>query len=116
MAVSHTCILSRSDLYLLCTHGVTIVDMLAHSPPLAITINYWDGERETTKEDEEGILLALRHSDHLHYIALYLLIPLPLGRSSQLWMSNSQSWNASVSGLGPKAIPPPSHGHEASTT
>ena len=49
--------------------------MLAHSPPLPLTINYWD--HEMTREDEEGILLALRHSDCVHYIGLYYL-PTPV--------------------------------------
>ncbi|KAI0247551.1 hypothetical protein BJV78DRAFT_909918 [Lactifluus subvellereus] len=62
---------SHLDLHLLCTHGVPIADMLAHSPPLPLTINY----RETTEEDEKDILLALRHSDRVHYIRLNLSTP-----------------------------------------
>jgi hypothetical protein len=58
------------DLHLLCTHGVPIADMLAHSPQLPLTIHYDDWDRETTEEDEEGILLALRHTDRVHYITL----------------------------------------------
>ena len=69
---------SRLDLHLLCTYGVPIVDMLAHSPSLPLAINYWVRGRETTEEDEEGILLALRHSDRAHYIAL--LLPTPVLR------------------------------------
>ena len=64
----------RLDLHLLCTHGVPIVDMLVHSPPLPLTINYRD-ECEMTKEDEEGILLALGHTDRVHYIDLVLPTP-----------------------------------------
>ena len=63
------------DLHLLCTNGVPIANMLAHSPPLPLTIRYHEGGRETTEEDDEGILLALRHSDRLHYISLYLPSP-----------------------------------------
>ena len=44
--------------------------MLAHSPPLPLTICYDDEDREITEEDEEGILLALRHTDRVHYISL----------------------------------------------
>ena len=63
-------------LHLLCTNGVPVVDMLAHSPPLPLIIHYYDHERlETTKEDEEGILLALRHADRLHCISLGLSSP-----------------------------------------
>jgi hypothetical protein len=49
--------------------------MLAHSPPLPLTIFYDEDVHETTEEDEEGILLALRHSDRVHYICLYLPAP-----------------------------------------
>jgi hypothetical protein len=66
---------SRLDLHLLCTHGVPIVDMLARSPPLPLTVYYADGKCRTAKKDEEGILLALRHSDRVHYIALRLPTP-----------------------------------------
>ena len=65
----------RLDLHLLCTHGVPIADMLAHSPPLPLTIYYDEDVHETTEEDEEGILLALGHSDRVHYICLYLPAP-----------------------------------------
>ncbi|KAI0255458.1 hypothetical protein BJV78DRAFT_674476 [Lactifluus subvellereus] len=63
---------SRLDLHLLCTYGVPIANMLAHSPLLPLTIYYWG---VMTEEDEEGILLALRHSDRVHYISLYLPTP-----------------------------------------
>ena len=59
---------SRLDLHLLCTHGVPIADMLAHSPPLPLAIYHCGFGHETTEEDEEGILLALRLSDRVHYI------------------------------------------------
>ncbi|KAI0245584.1 hypothetical protein BJV78DRAFT_335253 [Lactifluus subvellereus] len=62
---------SQLDLHLLCTYGVPIANMLAHLPPLPLTIFYLEPDREMTEEDEEGILLALRHSDCVHYIALY---------------------------------------------
>ena len=63
---------SQLDLHLLCTYAVPIANMLAHSPPLPLTILYHEGGRETTEEDDEGILLTLRHSDRLHYIYLNL--------------------------------------------
>ncbi|KAI0247543.1 hypothetical protein BJV78DRAFT_909302 [Lactifluus subvellereus] len=65
---------SRLDLHLLCTNGVPIADMLAHSPPLPLSIYYSD-LYPVTLEDKEGILLALRHSDRVHYITLDLLSP-----------------------------------------
>jgi hypothetical protein len=94
---------SQLRLHLLCTYGVSVAKMLAHSPPLPLTI-YYDGEnRETTEEDEEDILLALRHSDRVHYISL-ICHPRKCGRSSQLWTSDSQSSNAYISFLRPEAM------------
>ncbi|KAI0255453.1 hypothetical protein BJV78DRAFT_674038 [Lactifluus subvellereus] len=49
-----------------------IANMLAHSPPLPLTIDYVG---ETSEEDEEGIFLALRHTDRVHYISLTLPSP-----------------------------------------
>jgi hypothetical protein len=66
---------SRLDLHLLCAPGVPIANMLAHSPPLPLIIYYREDVRETAEEDEEGFLLALRHSDRVHYITLYLPAP-----------------------------------------
>ena len=65
---------SRLRLHFLCTHGVPVAKMLAHSPPLPLTI-YYEEYRETTEEDEENILLALRRSDRVHYISLDLPPP-----------------------------------------
>ncbi|KAI0253251.1 hypothetical protein BJV78DRAFT_223346 [Lactifluus subvellereus] len=47
-------------------------NMLAHSPRLPLTINYYNTPREDS-DASEGILLALRHSDRVHYICLDLL-------------------------------------------
>ncbi|KAI0249048.1 hypothetical protein BJV78DRAFT_1156085 [Lactifluus subvellereus] len=63
---------SRLDLQLVCTYGTPVADMLAHSPPLPLTINYENDGRETTVEDEEGILLALQHRDRVRRIRLIL--------------------------------------------
>jgi hypothetical protein len=46
--------------------------MLAHSPLLPLTIFY---DLETTEEDEEDLLLALRRIDRVHYISLDLPSP-----------------------------------------
>jgi hypothetical protein len=46
--------------------------MLAHSPPLPLTIRYYKWDREMTTEDEEGALLALSHRDRVHRIALWM--------------------------------------------
>jgi hypothetical protein len=59
-------------LHLLCTHGVPIAKMLAHFPSLSLAIYYSEDVHKTTEEDEQGILLALRHSDRVHHISLRL--------------------------------------------
>ncbi|KAI0246015.1 hypothetical protein BJV78DRAFT_212806 [Lactifluus subvellereus] len=63
---------SHLDLHLVCTFGTPIVDMLANSPPLPLIINYMGTSRETTTEDEEGILLALQHRDRVRRIGLWI--------------------------------------------
>jgi hypothetical protein len=67
---------SRLDLHLLCTNGVPVADMLAHSPPLPLTIYYHDMfcGKILTAEDESGILLALSHRDRVHRIN-FLMLP-----------------------------------------
>jgi hypothetical protein len=65
---------SQLDLHLLCTDGVPVADMLAHSPPLPLTI-YYQTHHEITAEDESGIFLALSHRDRMHLI--YFWIPNP---------------------------------------
>jgi hypothetical protein len=47
-------------LYLVCTYGTPVADMLASSPPFPIIIDYGDQGRGLTAQDEEGISLALR--------------------------------------------------------
>jgi hypothetical protein len=49
--------------------------MLAHSPPLPLTVFYDDCNREMTAEDEEGILLALSHCDRVRRVALWIPTP-----------------------------------------
>jgi hypothetical protein len=60
---------SQLDLHLYCTNGVPVADMLAHSPPLPLTIFYDTLNREITAEDESGILLALSHPDRVRHIS-----------------------------------------------
>jgi hypothetical protein len=64
---------SRLDLCLFCTNGVPVADMLAHSPPLPLTIHYHN-HPGITAEDESGILLALSHRDRVRHI-LFLRLP-----------------------------------------
>src|SRR6266851_2075029 len=63
---------SHLDLCLVCTRGTPVADMLAHSPPLPLTIDYGDEDREVTAEDEKGILLALQRRRRLRHIHLCL--------------------------------------------
>jgi hypothetical protein len=60
---------SRLDLNLLCTYGVPVADMLAHSPPLPLTMYYEGGDREITADDESGILLALSQRNRVRRIS-----------------------------------------------
>jgi hypothetical protein len=60
------------DLHLSCTHGVPVADMLAHSPPLPLTIDLQETYREMPAEDENSTKLALRERDRVHRIALDL--------------------------------------------
>jgi hypothetical protein len=60
---------SRLDLHLYCTNGVPVADMLAHSPPLPLTIHY-HADLGITAEDKSGILLALSHRDRVRHIHL----------------------------------------------
>ena len=63
---------NRLGLCLVCTYGTPVADMLAHAPPLPLILDYVDGGREVTTEDEEGILLALHRRDRLRRIRLGL--------------------------------------------
>jgi hypothetical protein len=57
---------SYLDLCLVCTYGTPVADMLAHSPPLPLVIDYHD--HDITAEDEEEIILALEQRDRVHRI------------------------------------------------
>ena len=49
--------------------------MLAHSPSVPLTIDYYDNYQDLTAEDEEGITLALQHRDRVRRIRLLKPIP-----------------------------------------
>jgi len=65
---------SHLNLCLICIYGTPVADMLAHSPPLSIVIDYGDEECEVTIQDEEGILLALRNCHQVCHIWLCMPI------------------------------------------
>ncbi|KAI9508966.1 hypothetical protein F5148DRAFT_1283443 [Russula earlei] len=61
---------SRLDLRLVCSYGTPVVDMLSHSPPLPIHVNY-GGPWSFSTMDEEGAFLALQKHDRVRSIDLY---------------------------------------------
>jgi hypothetical protein len=67
---------SYLGLCLVCTtRGTPLADMLAHSPPLPLIIDYINQDHVTTAEDEEGILLALQHHDRVRRVRLRMPVP-----------------------------------------
>jgi hypothetical protein len=50
-----------------CTYGTPVADMLAHSPPLPLVIDYYE-DTDITAEDEEAIILALKQRDRVRRI------------------------------------------------
>ena len=59
---------SYLGLCLVCTHDTPVADMLAHSPPLPLVIDYQD--HDITADDEEAIILALTQRDRVRRIRL----------------------------------------------
>jgi hypothetical protein len=60
---------SHLDVCLHCTYGTPVADILAHSPPLPLIIDYlYKGPGITAKE--EDIFLALQHRDRVRRISL----------------------------------------------
>jgi hypothetical protein len=70
-------------LYLVCTLGTPVADILANSPPLPLVIDYIDGSHHydldgrpngpgITAEDKEGIFLALEQPNRIRYIRVGL--------------------------------------------
>ncbi|KAI0282462.1 hypothetical protein BGY98DRAFT_85581 [Russula aff. rugulosa BPL654] len=57
-------------LSLVCTNGTAVENMLVHSPPLPLTVDY-DSEDGITAEDEEGILLALEQRHRVRHLRLF---------------------------------------------
>ena len=60
----------RLGLHLVCTYGTPVAEMLAHSPPLPLIINYTDFDLHGSVEDEEAILLALQDRDRVGRVGL----------------------------------------------
>jgi len=62
-------------LYLVCSFGTPIADILAHTVHLPLMINCIRVNYDITAKDEEGIMLALRHRDRLRSIRLEMPVP-----------------------------------------
>ena len=60
-------------LSLVCAHGTPVADMLAHSPPLPLVIDY-NGHHRTITEDEEEAILALRQRDRVRLVRLDMAV------------------------------------------
>jgi hypothetical protein len=67
---------SYLGLCLVCKNSTPVADMLAHSPPLPLIIDYVQEhpDSEFTAEDEEGFTLALEHSNRVLRIRLRMPI------------------------------------------
>jgi hypothetical protein len=63
---------SYLGLSLVCKPGISIADMLAHSPPLPLIIGFNHPAHELTAEDEKGILYTLQQRDRVQCIYLQL--------------------------------------------
>ena len=65
---------SHLGLCLVCTYGTPVADMLSHSPSLPLIIDYFNGYRDITAEDEEGIITALKQHHRVRRIRLCMPI------------------------------------------
>ena len=59
---------SHLRLSLVCARGTPVGDMLAHSTPLPLVINYFFSGNKITAEEEKGLALALQHRDRVRRI------------------------------------------------
>ena len=81
--LAHVCqrwrkVILRSASYLgvslVCTNGTRVADMLAHSPPLPLAIDYRFRYFPVMAEDEKGITLALEQHHRVHRVRLQMPI------------------------------------------
>ena len=59
---------------LICSEGTPVANMLAHSPPLPLVIDYRLHEDDITAEDEEGAILALERYDRVRRVRLSMSV------------------------------------------
>ena len=55
---------------LVCSNGTPVADMLVHSPPLPLVIDYFTTVNVQESQDEEGAILALKQYDRVRRIRL----------------------------------------------
>ncbi len=67
---------SYLHLSLVCVRGTPVADMLAHSLPLPLIVDYLHEDNDISAEDEEGIIHALQHRDRVRRIRLMKPIPI----------------------------------------
>ena len=67
---------SHLGLSLFCTYGISVADMLAHSPPLPLIIDYIGEARDITAEEEERIVLTIQQCDRVRRIRLMMPVPI----------------------------------------
>ena len=65
---------SHLGLNLHCTYGTPVSNMLVHSPPLPLVIDYVDEDRDTTAEDRDAVLFALQHRDRVRRIRVLMSV------------------------------------------
>ena len=58
------------EIFLVCTYRTPVADMLAHSPPLPLVIDYSYSSKDPETEDEEGAILSLKQRDRIHRVRL----------------------------------------------
>ena len=77
--LAHVCqrwrnVILRSPSYLgvslVCTNGTPISDMLSHSPPLPLVIDYQIGEDGISEENEEGAIFSLKQYNRVRRVRL----------------------------------------------
>ena len=66
---------SYLGLSLVCTYGTPIADMLSHSPPLPLVIDFFRDHWDITAEDEKGIILALEQRHRIRRVRFKMPIP-----------------------------------------
>jgi hypothetical protein len=67
---------SHLRLSLVCAPGTLVTDMLAHSPPLPLIIDYLDENDDIDAKDEEGLIYALQQRDRVRRIRILKPVPI----------------------------------------